>query len=131
VRNSWKKNRGWRETKLRPWKESAIREIYMDYVRNSRKRAREFKLTQEEVSELIQKNCEYCGAGPSNLKRSRNRRSRRFNEGFLYNGIDRKDSAIGYILSNVVPCCSRCNQIKTNILSFKEMIAVAKALKKL
>lgn len=29
-------------------------------------------------------------------------------------GLDRKDSSIGYILSNVVSCCRVCNQAKSN-----------------
>jgi hypothetical protein len=32
--------------------------------------------------------------------------------GGLIGGIDRKDSSIGYILSNCLPCCSFCNMAK-------------------
>lgn len=34
---------------------------------------------------------------------------------YLYNGIDRKDSSIGYLLENCVSCCSKCNQIKMDM----------------
>ena len=30
----------------------------------------------------------------------------------MYNGIDRKDNNIGYIVSNCLPCCSWCNKAK-------------------
>jgi hypothetical protein len=35
--------------------------------------------------------------------------------------LDRKDSAIGYTLENVVACCGPCNVMKNNILSYEEM----------
>lgn len=31
---------------------------------------------------------------------------------YLYNGIDRFDNNIHYILSNCVPCCKICNRMK-------------------
>lgn len=89
-----------------------------------------FELPQEILSELVQKECAYCSIPPSNFKRAR---KGKLHAGkiFKYNGLDRKDSSKGYTEDNVVTCCAKCNQIKTNILSFKEMIAVAKTLKKL
>jgi 5-methylcytosine-specific restriction endonuclease McrA len=46
-------------------------------------------------------------------------------------GLDRLDNAkdIGYIASNLVPCCADCNSIKGNKLTYQEMQIVAKALK--
>lgn len=46
-------------------------------------------------------------------------------------GLDRKDNDIGYLLDNVVPCCGSCNRLKSDILSFDEMIEVTKLLKKM
>jgi 5-methylcytosine-specific restriction endonuclease McrA len=40
-------------------------------------------------------------------------------------GLDRKNSSIGYVLSNVVPCCRVCNQAKTN-RSTEEFLSWAK-----
>lgn len=31
------------------------------------------------------------------------------------NGIDRKDSNVGYVYENCVPCCSKCNFVKNKI----------------
>jgi hypothetical protein len=36
-------------------------------------------------------------------------------------GLDRKNPSLGYLLSNVVPCCVVCNKIKNNLLSWAEM----------
>ena len=33
---------------------------------------------------------------------------------FVYNGIDRIDSKIGYLPNNVTPCCKWCNKAKSN-----------------
>ena len=30
----------------------------------------------------------------------------------VYNGLDRVDSSKGYVMSNVQPCCTRCNYAK-------------------
>ena len=34
---------------------------------------------------------------------------------FLYNGIDRKDNNIGYIIENCVSCCGICNRMKMDM----------------
>lgn len=46
-------------------------------------------------------------------------------------GVDRKDSDFGYAPNNSVPCCSECNSVKSDYLSYNEMVEVAKLLKKL
>lgn len=61
---------------------------------NSNKAGREFELTYEQGAELLLKPCHYCGTTEKI-------------------GIDRKDSKIGYILSNCLPCCTMCNYMKT------------------
>lgn len=33
---------------------------------------------------------------------------------FIYNGVDRKDSSLGYAEDNVVPCCKECQKAKSN-----------------
>ena len=44
---------------------------------------------------------------------------------YIYNGIDRVDSNIGYIFENCVPCCKLCNMAKKEypVEEFKEWIA--------
>lgn len=35
---------------------------------------------------------------------------------YFYNGIDRKDNDIGYVIENCVSCCDECNKAKRNML---------------
>lgn len=115
-----------RELSTKDWKERATKEVWYDYIRRCRLREQSFKLSYEEFKSLIVKHCTYCGAPPSNIKRKK-----QWGKGkFYYNGIDRKDSSIGYTSDNCVPCCAKCNQVKTNVLSFEEMrVAMAAILK--
>lgn len=74
-----------------------------------------FELSNEEVRDIIKKNCMYCGAPPA------------YRKGIFatVNGIDRVDSSKGYTLDNVVPCCTRCNRGKLDCTldEFKAWIA--------
>jgi 5-methylcytosine-specific restriction endonuclease McrA len=46
---------------------------------------------------------------------------------FIYNGLDRIDSNLGYSVANCVPCCTKCNYAKGNmtLLEFKEWLSKA------
>ena len=62
------------------------------------RKKREFLITIDEYDLITTgKGCFYCGA----------------NEGRC--GLDRKDSRLGYVFDNCVPCCLRCNRMKTNL----------------
>lgn len=43
-------------------------------------------------------------------------------------GIDRLENSKGYVLGNVVPCCTRCNSMKSDKLSASEMKAMVGVL---
>ncbi|MCZ2224741.1 MAG: hypothetical protein LC122_14045 [Chitinophagales bacterium] len=73
-------------------------------------------LTFEEFFELSQMNCYYCNNAPSN-KQSWNGRKEKAD--FIYNGLDKLVPVNGYQLSNVVPCCIKCNIMKSDY-SLKE-----------
>ena len=45
--------------------------------------------------------------------------------------LDRKDNNVGYTLDNVIPCCSQCNYIKGEYLTYDEMVAVSNLLKQM
>ena len=77
---------------------------FPEYRNNARRRGISFELTSEEFKNITSKPCFYCGGYSSD----RNPKSRG-------NGIDRKDSKIGYVLSNCVPCCATCNFVKNNM----------------
>lgn len=43
-------------------------------------------------------------------------------------GLDRKDAALGYTLTNVVPCCLDCNQAKNAAFTYEEMLLIGKTI---
>jgi hypothetical protein len=60
----------------------------------AKSRGIDFALTVEDYADLISKRCHYCNAEDV--------------------GIDRVDSDLGYVRTNVVPCCYPCNKAKSN-----------------
>lgn len=74
------------------------------YKHNAKRRFLEWELTKEDFVRLINLDCYYCGAEPSEMIVGRKK--------FICNGIDRIDSSRGYSLANVAPCCKYCNQMK-------------------
>lgn len=42
--------------------------------------------------------------------------------------LDRKDNSLGYVITNVVPCCQDCNSIKFHLLSHSEMLSISHVL---
>ena len=81
------------------------RKCYGNYKKAAKKKFRKFKLTFQEFIDITSKKCSYCGAHPSNVVKNKNGE-------FVYNGIDRVDSSLGYISDNCVPCCRTCNIAK-------------------
>lgn len=82
----------------------------------AKRRGLSVEITVEEYAVIIASRiCTYCeGAFP-----------------ILGHGVDRKDSALGYTKENCVPCCGACNRIKNELLTYEEMLAVAKLLKEM
>lgn len=78
------------------------------YKRNAESRSLEFRLTDEQAMEMMQKDCFYCGASPKESVEVSGDRS----VTSIRNGIDRVDSSRGYEMTNVVPCCAECNRAK-------------------
>lgn len=107
--------------------EALANQVYSKYKSEARIRGRDFSLSREYLIELISQVCHYCQAPPGNTIR------RRFygDHVLFYSGIDRKDNQLGYTPENVVPCCIRCNKVKREVLSYAEMLAVGRALKRM
>ncbi len=84
-------------------------EVFKGYRSNAPRRGLAWQLTEEEFFTLAACHCYYCGVEPSTVRKS----SR--NGEFVYNGIDRVDNFMGYVSSNVVPCCSVCNHAKATM----------------
>lgn len=84
----------------------AITKRFQGYKTNASNRGIEFYLTPTEFIKLGTKFCSYCGEPPRSVKY-------RGHEG-IFTGIDRTDSNGHYTLDNVVPCCDRCNWLKSD-----------------
>jgi len=95
---------------LLPEGEASFRKLITTYKRGATDRALCFELEYDQIKVLTKQNCFYCGEPPSSIIKSR------CNSGnYVYNGIDRLDNKIGYVIGNVVPCCSRCNLMKMEL----------------
>lgn len=99
--------------------ESGFNRLFKEYVRGAEDRGLEFKLTENEVKEITKQNCHYCNVCPSNSKvcaiKGRSTEDGIKHSEYIYNGIDRKDNSIGYVIDNCVPCCTVCNRAKSNL----------------
>lgn len=93
--------------------EGGANAIFRQYQINAEKKGLAFELTKERWLRLTQLPCVYCGA----LKSNRHKANKKCNytQDFTYNGIDRVDSAKGYIESNCVSCCGTCNLAKRHM----------------
>ena len=79
------------------------------YKNGAKVRGLEWSLTRDEFKEITSQNCHYCNKEPRPYKTVRN------TSYAFVNGIDRVDSSIGYRLDNTVPCCKRCNWMKSDM----------------
>ena len=97
-----------------------VRRVLDYYKRNARKRNLIWDLSPNRFAELIKASCFYCGETPSRVFHKTNRPGE-----LLCNGIDRMDSNIGYVESNVVSCCWACNRMKSAmpVEDFKQHIS--------
>jgi len=74
--------------------------------------------------------CAYCGIDSGQLysldvPNPRNKRR------FEVIGVDRVDNDRPYTLDNIVPCCAICNQIKSQLLTYEEMVVLGPHLRTL
>ena len=88
--------------------------LLCEYKKHARKRGLPFELSLNELVDMCSKDCEYCGSAPYKLI------GNCYKSGsFTYNGIDRVDSQLGYIVKNCVPCCTTCNRMKMKLPVYK------------
>lgn len=98
------KNKTVPKEKRRKWgRESSKRPngIFNSYKTNAKKRGLEFDVSRELFVSLIGKPCVYCGEEAR--------------------GVDRINNSLGYIPTNIQPCCSICNHMK-HTLGVREFI---------
>ena len=91
--------------------------VLKQYRGSARRRGLAWELNGEEFDKLTAQDCSYCGCPPSAVQRTG-----RSSGEFVYSGIDRVDNALGYVIGNVVPCCSVCNHAKKD-MSHDEFMA--------
>ena len=74
-----------------------LHRAYMTYRRNALAAGRAFELTEADAAAYFNAPCAYCGAQTEGL------------------GIDRVDSAKGYVAGNMTACCTLCNRMKSDL----------------
>jgi len=91
-----------RKTWDKSWKKKPKR-VYSEYKRSANKRNLIFQISEKEFLDFEDSFCNYCGVGLDQIR------------------LDRVDNNMGYITTNVVPCCSTCNFLK-HTLGKKEFL---------
>ena len=76
-------------------------------------------ITIEQFMSITKKDCNYCGSEPKVKNVYKNKFAK--SEYVRFNGVDRIDSDGPYSLENCVPCCWRCNSMKSDT-SVKDFI---------
>jgi len=103
-----------------PREMTAFNMAFGRYKTNARSRAVEWGLSDSAFRELIEDRCHYCGKYPTIVEKLRGVKLP-----YLHNGVDRKDSGIGYVEGNVVTCCTGCNRAK-GVKPYEEFLAWVK-----
>lgn len=92
--------------------EASFNYLYSQYKTSASKREIEFKLSIDAFKVLTKGYCYFCNQPPLQIARQ----SKGCNTGtYIYNGIDRLSSNLGYIVENCVPCCKICNYAKMEL----------------
>jgi hypothetical protein len=104
-----------RRLELSRIREQTLNIKYNRGMKDARHRGILFELTVEQYKDLLKNNCYYCG----DVSVIENIEATDTDSEILYKfGIDRKDSAVGYIFENCVSCCSTCNYMKLSLSVF-------------
>ena len=104
-----------------PRGQAAKNHVLHSYKRSAEVRGLEWALLDEHFWLLISSDCHYCGLPPSRPLPT-NVRRRETCKDFVRNGVDRKNNSIGYVVENVVTCCTTCNKFKKS-MTYEEFTA--------
>lgn len=96
-----------KEKLINPNKRTELNALFRDYADNAFRKNLEFNLDLDYFSVITSSFCFYCHSEPSRLFFDRIQ-----NKYYKFNGIDRTDNNLGYIVSNTRPCCYVCNKMK-------------------
>lgn len=103
--------------------------IYLAILCRARKLQRDLSITEKDFItwyEKTDKMCYYCARTLMEIKRDSKEKDKHKNR----LTVDRKDNSKGYFLTNIVLACHRCNTIKGDYFTEKEMLEIAKMLYK-
>ena len=99
--------------------EAVVYHKYSGYKYRAERKGWVFELTIPQFSALLLSDCHYCGIKPQPFVLR--------THSLDINGIDRKNSDIGYTIDNCVPCCADCNFLKRDI-PYNNFISVIKQI---
>lgn len=98
--------------------------MFRNYKAGAKSRGLEWGLTIDEFKVITSGNCVYCGIEPHRIvsvasagKKIFERVSKEYidNSKYKFNGADRVDNNKGYVFSNCVSCCFKCNVAKNKL----------------
>lgn len=95
-------------------KEVSIRCLFSKYRNRAKKINAPFSITIDTFASLIFQKCYICGQSPRNKLRQMSGKGVAYGV-LIYNGVDRIDNSLGYIDGNVMPCCAKCNSMKSKM----------------
>jgi hypothetical protein len=115
--------------------DAGFRGLYQQYQNSAEVRGIAWELTEEQFRKLTQSPCHYTGRAPASVFTSSNSHLRRRKHSlppspggvYVYNGVDRLDSSVGYTVSNCVAACGDANLAKQS-LTHDEFIALCKEI---
>lgn len=107
-----------KKTNKTNWVDSVVRIKKSLYIKRARRDNKIFDLTLDQFQTLVTGTCIYCGVKPRLDPKDRNMS----HKDLL--GIDRVDSAQGYVVDNCVSCCKTCNYAKAEqtVQEFKDWV---------
>lgn len=90
---------------------AAFRSLYRRYKYAAMQRGYDFSLTEEQFKKLTSRTCYYCGRNPNQIVADYGS----MNGSYFFNGVDRINNDLGYVLENCVTCCKICNRAKHSL----------------
>lgn len=101
--------------RVRERKAKAVRKPrsrFLDALRVANKRGLVWDISFDDFEKNIKSFCLYCkGPLPE-----------------TGHGFDRIDNSVGYLIENVVPCCTHCNMLRSGRLTHLEMLVLSEKL---